>query len=51
MGDWDSLNFRIICHFISFNAKYVPMEVQEGFIMDDIKITNEKNKVIRQKIS
>jgi hypothetical protein len=46
MGDWDSLNFRIICHFISFNAKYVPMEVQEVFIMDDIKITNGKIKNI-----
>tara|TARA_R110000796_G_scaffold12073_1_gene40146 strand:- start:738 stop:881 length:144 start_codon:yes stop_codon:yes gene_type:complete len=47
MEDWDLLNFRIICPFISFNAKYVPMKVQEGFIIDDIKITNEKNKVIR----
>jgi|TARA_B110000967_G_scaffold144759_1_gene148131 hypothetical protein len=42
MEDWGWADLKIVLPFISFNARWVPEEVQTGFIEDDIKITNEK---------
>ena len=47
MKNFKFTDLKIILPFISFNSRWVPEEVQTGFIKDDIKITNEKSKIIR----